>query len=275
VTAQAGSVSRNATYTIVKATGSVAGAYSGLSSNFAFMTPSLSYDPHNVYLKFQTAFAGSAQSGNQKAVGAALDQVSPTATGDLDTVLNVLANLSAQQGLPELTAISGQPYADFGTMNVNNGALFMNALGQQMANARGSSTGQRQALAQACDVVACDGLGPWRDWASALGGLGSVLGDGNTGTLTYNFGGAAAGVDYRFDSRFLVGIGVGYAHGTEWVNGFVGQGWTDSVSVAAYGSFTQASFYVDALAGYAYYNNQAQRQLSIPGHQLSAHATAF
>jgi outer membrane autotransporter protein len=30
---------------------------------------------------------------------------------------------------------------------------------------------------------------------------------------------------------------------------------------------TQASFYVDALAGYAYYNNQAQRQLSIPGLQ--------
>jgi hypothetical protein len=57
-----------------------------------------------------------------------------------------------------------------------------------------------------------------------LGGLGSVLGDGNTGTLTYNFGGAAAGVDYRFDPRFLVSIGVGYTHGTEWVNGFVGQG---------------------------------------------------
>ena len=186
--------------------------------------------------------------------------------------MNALANLTTQQGLPALEAISGQPYADFGTMNVNNGALFMNALAQQMANARGGGgTGQRQALAQACDIVACDGPGPWSAWASALGGLGSVLGDGNTGTLTYNFGGAAAGVDYRLDPRFLVGIGVGYTHGTQWVNGFVGQGWTDSVSVAAYGSFTPmgsgAGFYVDALAGYAYYNNQLQRQISIPGLQ--------
>jgi len=88
VVAQAGSVARNATYTIVKATGSVASAYTGLSSNFAFLIPSLSYDPHNVYLTFRTAFAGGAQSGNQKAVGAALDQVSPLATGDLDTVVN-------------------------------------------------------------------------------------------------------------------------------------------------------------------------------------------
>ena len=44
-----------------------------------------------------------------------------------------------------------------------------------------------------------------------------------------------------------------------------GSGLTDSVSVAAYGSFTQSGFYVDALAGYAYYSNQLQRQILIPG----------
>ena len=87
-------------------------------------------------------------------------------------------------------------------------------------------------------------------------------------TLTYNFGGAAAGIDYRLDPRFLVGIGVGYTHGTQWVNTFMGQGWSDSVSVAAYGSFTpMRGFYVDALAGYAYSNNQLQRQILIPGLQ--------
>ena len=69
--------------------------------------------------------------------------------------------------------------------------------------------------------------GPFSAWVSALGGLGSVQGDGNASTLTYNVGGAAAGIDYRFDPRFLVGIGVGYTHGTQWVNGFMGQGWTD------------------------------------------------
>ena len=47
----------------------------------------------------------------------------------------------------------------------------------------------------------------------------------------------------------------------------MGQGWSDSVSVAAYGSFTQGGLYVDALAGYAYFNNQLQRQILIPGLQ--------
>jgi outer membrane autotransporter protein len=183
-------------------------------------------------------------------------------------VLNALAFLNGAQGPAALNTISGQPWADFGTMNINSGALFMSALGQQMAGARGSSSGgQRQALAQACEIEACDGTGLLSAWMSALGGLGSVLGDSNASTLTYNLGGAAAGVDYRLDPRFLIGLGVGYTHGTQWVNAFMGQGWSDSVSVAAYGSFTQGAFYADALAGYAYSNNQLQRQILIPGLQ--------
>jgi outer membrane autotransporter protein len=271
VQAQSGTYARNTTYTILNATGGVSGAYSSVTSNFAFLTPSLSYDANNVYLLLfqnQGAFAAGAQTPNQYAVGTVLDRVNATATGDLNNVLNALSLLSSTQGPAALNAISGQPYADFGTMNVNNAAMFMNALGQQMANARGTaSTGQRQALAQACEIESCDGTGPLSAWFSALGGLGSVLGDSNASTFTYNLGGAAAGIDYRFDPRFLAGIGVGYTHGTQWVNSFQGQGWSDSVSVAAYGSFTQSGFYLDALAGYAYSGNQLQRQILIPGLQ--------
>jgi outer membrane autotransporter protein len=275
VLAQPGNYGPSTTYTILRANGGVAGTYAGVSSNFAFLTPTLSYDANDVFLTLalpsQNAFTPSflALTPNQKAVGVALNQSFANASGDFATVIGALAGLNTAQGPLSLDTISGQPYADFGTMNVNNAAMFMNALGQQMANARGSSasTGQRQALAQACEIEACDGTGPLSAWAGALGGLGSVLCDGNASTLTYNFGGAAAGLDYRFDPRFLVGLGAGYTHGTQWVNSFMGQGWSDSVSVAAYGSFTQSNFYLDALAGYAYYGNQLQRQILIPGLQ--------
>jgi fibronectin-binding autotransporter adhesin len=272
VLAAAGSYANSTIYTIVNATGGVSGAYSGVTSNFAFLTSTLSYDANDVFLTLalgQNAFTSfSGITPNQKAVGTALNQSFANASGDFATVIGALAGLNTAQGPVALDTISGQPYADFGTMNTNSSAMFMNALGQQMANARGvASAGQRQALAQACEVEACDGASPLSAWANALGGLGSVLGDSNASTLTYNFGGAAAGIDYRLDPRFLVGIGVGYTHGTQWVNSFMGQGWSDSVSVAAYGSFTQAGFYADALAGYAYFNNQLQRQILIPGLQ--------
>ena len=273
VLAQPGSYANSTTYTIVRATGGVSGTYSGVTSNFAFLTPTLSYDANDVFLTLslgQTAFTPSflALTPNQRAVGVSLNQSFATASGDFAAVLGVIAGLNTVQGPLALNTISGEPYADFGTLNTNSSMMFMNALGQQMANARGAaSAGQRQALAQACEIESCDAAGPLSAWFSALGGLGSVLGDTNASTLTYNFGGAAAGIDYRLDPRFLVGLGVGYTHGTQWVNSFLGQGWSDSVSVAAYGSFTQGGFYVDALAGYAYFNNQLQRQILIPGLQ--------
>jgi len=271
VLAQSGSYARFTTYTILNATGGVSGTYSSVSSNFAFLTPTLSYDANNVYLTLfqnQGAFAAGAQTPNQYAVGAVLDQVNAGATGDLNDVLNALSVLSNTQGPAALNAISGQPYADFGTTNLQVASLFMNVVGQQMAAARGGMAGgSRQALAQACDVEACDGTSPWNAWASALGGLGAVAGNGNSSTLTYNFGGGAAGIDYRIDPRLLLGFGAGYAAGNQWVDSFMGRGWSDTVSVTVYGSFAQQDFYADALAGYAWSGNQMQRQIMIPGLQ--------
>jgi outer membrane autotransporter protein len=221
-------------------------------------------------LQGSTPFSGfGGNTVNQRAVGHALDQSFAGATGDFATVVSALAGLNTQQGPYALNQISGQPYADFGTQNLAANTLFMNALGQQMAVARGSTagTGQRQALAQACEIEACDGMSPFSVWASGLGGFGSVQGDGNSNTLTYNMGGAAAGIDYRVMPSLLLGIGAGYTSGTQWVDSFQGRGWTNAASVAAYASYTLAGFYADLLAGYAYSNNQLQRQISIPNLQ--------
>ena len=50
VLAQPGSYGTSTTYTILNATGGVTGTYSGVTSNFAFLTPSLAYDANNVFL---------------------------------------------------------------------------------------------------------------------------------------------------------------------------------------------------------------------------------
>jgi outer membrane autotransporter protein len=261
------------TYTIVSAAGGVSGGYTRIVSDLAFLTPTLSYDPNNVYLTLAlqgAAFSGySGNTPNQRAVGYALDQSYASASGDYATVIGALAGLSTAQASPALSAISSQPWANFGTTNLAGSALFMNTLGQQMAMARGgqSSGGQRQALAQACDDAACDAASPFSVWGSAVGGVGSVQGNGNASTLTYNLGGGAAGVDYRATPNVVLGLGTSFASGTQWTNGFMGKAWSNAVSVAAYGSFTQWGLYADLLAGYAYANNQAQRQIMVPNLQ--------
>jgi outer membrane autotransporter protein len=178
-----------------------------------------------------------------------------------------MANLSPSQGAVALQALSPEAYGDFGTVNIRSSQLFSNAVGRQMAVERGAAVGSKSvALAEACDV-GCDGTAPLglSAWLSGIGSTGSVLGNGNASGLTYTLGGTAFGIDYRLDPRFLIGIAGGWLGGSQWVNGFGGTGYTDALSVALYGSFTQGAFYADALAGYANANNRLQRAIAIPG----------
>jgi autotransporter-associated beta strand protein len=279
VVAAPGIYAPSTTYVIVNASGGVTGAYTGVSSNFVFLQASLGYDANNVYLTLSPGgFAQGAATPNQASVGGALDRGVAGASGDFATVVGTLATASLAQGQAAMDQLSGQNYAGFGTANVASGLMFMNVLGQQMSLARGgsaSTTGSRMALAMACDV-ACDGDAPggspWSVWGSALGATGSIAGNGNSSTLTYNAGGFAAGIDYRIEPRLLVGFGVGFASGNQWLGGFSGRGLSNSYQASVYASFTQGAFYVDALAGYAYNDNQMTRQITIAG---LASRTAF
>lgn len=266
-----GPYAMSTTYTILNATGGVTGAFANATSSLPFLQPSLSYDSNNVYLTLKPGgFARGAQTTNQAAVGGVLDRSVAGATGDFATVIGTLATFPLAQGQAAMDAISGQNYSGFAGANLGGGLLFTNMLGQQMSAARGTGTAKesRSALALACDV-ACDGEqpSPWSLWGSAMGGTGSVAGNVNAATVTYNAGGVATGVDYRFDPRFLAGVGVGFLSGSQWASGFSGQGTTNSYQASLYASFTPGAFYLDALAGYGYNDNQMTRQIILSGLQ--------
>ncbi len=136
--------------------------------------------------------------------------------------------------------ISGQPYADFGTANVGASLAVHERAGPAdrrgaqaaaPAHARRPGGGLRDRLRRRGPAAS------WGAWISGLGGFGSVGGNANAGTLTYNLGGAAVGVDYRLDPRFLVGLGGRLHERPQWVNGFKGNGNSDNYSAALYASF--------------------------------------
>ncbi len=101
--------------------------------------------------------------------------------------------------------------------------------------------------------------------AARSAGLGTVGGNANAGTLTYNLGGLRRRP--RPQARrptSCSGVTVGFSGGTQWVQGFQGQGTTGTVQAGLYGSYARP-FYVDGLAAYAYSDNQMTRQIAIPG----------
>jgi len=269
VQAANGSYQRNTSYTIVTASGGVNGTYSSVTSNLAFLTPSLSYSGNAVLLTLlasASSFQNGAQTPNQRAVGQVLDTASPTATGDFATVLNAIYGLDSTQGPRVLDAISGQNYSGFSSLMVQGAQLFMDAF-QTQAGGGGGSSYQALRTDSCPDPKAnvCDGEQQWGVWGGGLGAFGTVAGDANSHGLTYNLGGFVAGLDRRFDPGFRAGIATGFNAASLYTQGMPGYGNSNTVQVALYGEYLADALYLDALAGYAHSDNRMNRPIVIPG----------
>ena len=269
VQAANGSYQRNTNYTILTATGGVNGTYASVTSNLAFLTPSLSYSGNAVMLTLlasANSFQNGAQTPNQRAVGAVLDQVSPTATGDLATVLNAMYGLDTTQGPRVLDAISGQNYSGFSSLMVQSTQLFMDSF-QMKAGGGGGSNYQALRTDNCPDPKAnvCDLEPQWGVWGGGLGAFGTVAGDANSHGITYNLGGFVAGLDRRFDPGFRAGIATGFNAASLYSQGMPGYGNSNTLQVALYGEYLVDALYLDALAGYAHSDNRLTRPITIAG----------
>ncbi len=259
------------TYTILSATGGLNGTtFASVNELYPFLLSNLSYDANNAYLNLAIGgFAAAGTTPTQIAVGNVLDANVNNATGDFATVLGAMAfnTFTNAQAQATLQAISGNNYAGFSTSMVQGAQLFMNNFANQTGGS-GSAASSRVALAEACDV-ACDSTTPpkWGAWGGALGGLGTIGANQPVGSVTYNVGGFAAGLDRLVTDNFRVGLTTGYSTGTQWVGGFDGLGRSNTFQVGLYGSFAQDKVYADGLIGYAYTWNQMWRNITIPGLQ--------
>jgi len=109
VLAQNGTYLRQTRYTILTASGGVTGTFTGATSNLAFLTPLLSYDPNDVFLTLvrnDITFASLAQTRNQRAVAEALDRSAP-----LTPLVQAVANLTPAGTLQAFDALSGEVHA--------------------------------------------------------------------------------------------------------------------------------------------------------------------
>ena len=264
VTPQPGSYAARTTYTILSAAGGVAGSYASVVGGTPYLSPSLSYDANAVYLTLQAGnFLTGALNPAQAAVAGALDAAAPTATGNFSTAVGALASLSPAQLQPVLVSLSGMNWSGFSNTMVQTAQLFM---ANFLDRAGSVGRGKRVALAEAC-TVACEEAEPprWGAWAGGVGGLGTVGAGQSLGGVTYNLGGFAAGLDRRLGENFVAGVAVGYTGGSNWVSGFSGQGFSNTVQVGLYGTWAESQAYLDGIVGYAYTANQLSRPIVVPG----------
>jgi len=296
VLAGSGVYGMNTSYTILTA-GSVAGQFTDVTSNLAFLTPTLSYDPTNVYLlltRNSTNFADVAATPNQYAVASALDHTSSTAQGDMSTVINSLLSLSDAGARSAYNQMGGLSHTAVTEATFSAFNRYMDILANRMNRfAAGGNPSPANAgftlLASRTDVgsdagntllAALDNIragkqsDPSRQgfWMSGYGSTGDRKGDDVASKYDYRNGGIAAGFDRKIGESFLAGASVGYSLMRVTMDGLAETGKVASYQGSLYGAWLGDPWYVNAIAAYGYNRYDTTRDIAFSAINRTAHA---
>jgi outer membrane autotransporter protein len=302
VLAQMGNYPLSTKYTIVTATGGVVGTFAKVTSNLAFLTPSLTYDADDVFLTLTrntTMFSSIALTRNQRAVAAALDQ-SPIMS---PLVLAVLFQSKAG-ALQAFDALSGEIHASVQTAMIDDSQYMRQAvLGRLRSAGYAGATGGTAPLAfggpdttgaadgafDHVDPAPAMAYGPmvtkapvlkapapydsdWTFWAQGVGAWGRWNTDGNAATMDRSLGGAFVGTDRRFGDTWRLGFASGFTQSDLHVDARLSSADVQTVHVAGYAGARFGAFDLRTGAAAAWSAIETSRSIMFPGFLETAQA---
>ncbi|GEO98936.1 autotransporter-associated beta strand repeat-containing protein [Methylobacterium haplocladii] len=258
VTAQAGLYNPTTSYTILSAAGGVTGRFAGVTSNFAYLTPFLTYDANDAYLRLarnDLQFATTAQTRNQGNVAGAAQ-----ATGVGSRLYDAIAVLSAPQSRVAFDALSGEIHASAVSAQFENAFLVREAVLDRLrwgdaggfgGGIGGQGIGQRFAPGTTLPgAYTADLPGraptlaaiptrlvdpqPIAVWGQGFGSFGSTATDGNAARLARQTSGFVLGGDARVGNDWRIGAAGGYSFTNLDVTGRLSSGTVESGYGALY-----------------------------------------
>ncbi len=306
VMAESGIFRLRTPYTILTA-GSVVGTFADVTSNLAFLTPSLSYDATHVYLllaRNSTDFSAVAYTGNQRAVASALDRIALSARGDMEDVINTLLYLSSsgargaydQMGGLTHSALTGVTFSSF---NTYIGAIAERTKSFMPGGSSSPFAGRSGMLALGGDaasdaagaLIAALGRAQGERspssglWAQGYGSTGDRRADDISSRYGYDTSGMMAGFDRRVADSLLFGISLGHSSTRAHMKELPDKATISSYQGALYGIYRNDPWYVSSVAAYGYNRYDTTRGISFGqiarranvaygGHTLGGYAEA-
>jgi outer membrane autotransporter protein len=278
-------------YTILTANGGVTGTFAGAVSQFAFLTPTLTYDANDVFLTLSrnaSGFAGAGRTSNQRGVGAALDA---SALGSaLVQTMTFQTAAGAQQAL---NALSGEIDADLQSALLDDSHYMRDAvLGRLRQATYTGAPGTMGALGFAGPVaVAAEdespglayaglpvktlakappaALRPYPSdltfWSQGVGAWGHIDGDGNASATRRDLGGFFSGIDARFGDLARIGLVGGYTHSSVSVDAAASSAGIDTAHLGAYAGANFGPLNLRGGAALAFHTIDTTRTIAFPG----------
>jgi outer membrane autotransporter protein len=296
VLAQGGTYARQTQYTILTANAGVTGKFTSVSSNLAFLTALLSYDPKNVYLTLvrnDVTFTSVAQTPNQRAVAMALDR-----SAGLTPLVQAVANLNAAGARQALDALSGELHGSVQTTIIDDGRYIRQAvLGRLRQAPYADGAGNMAALGSGGTMLAYAAAAPGGAsadgdraafpinpppaapvqsadltfWAQGVGAWGRINSDGNAADVNRNLGGVFTGFDRRF-GEWRAGLAGGYTNSSPSVSARASSASIDTAYFAGYAGTSFGPLNFRSGAAYAWHTISTNRSVTFPGFSQQASA---
>ena len=266
------------TYTILTAAGGRTGTFTGVTSNLAFLAPSLSYDPDNVYLTLTrntVSFPSVGGTFNQRQAGAGVESL-----GQGNPIWNAVVQMDAPTAQAAFNQLSGEVHASAKTALYEDSRLVRDGALSRLRQAFGGnvvapSTAQVASVDDACSGETCqaDPTTGIAAWAQGFGSWGYTSSDGNAAGLSRSTGGVLVGVDAAVFEVARLGLFGGYSHTNFNVADRQSSGGSDNVHLGAYGGAQWGPIGIRAGLAYTWHNLSTSRSVAFPGFADSLRAT--
>ncbi|MEH3144174.1 MAG: autotransporter domain-containing protein [Methylobacterium frigidaeris] len=220
VLAEAGTYAPRTRYTVLTAAGGISGRFADITSNYAFLTPSLRYEARAVDLTLtrnDVAFSSIAQNRNQGAVADAIQAAGPASALYARTV-----GLSTSEAQAAFQGLGGDIHASSIATQFETAFFVREALLDRLRWGEGARLDYgRLPAAYAADMpgrpaapapVPATVVDPrvLAVWGQGFGIFGRAGQDGNAAGLARQTSGFVFGADARLEAGFRLGVAGGY-----------------------------------------------------------------
>lgn len=267
VLAGTGSYAPATTYTILTAAGGRTGVFDTVTSNFAFLAPSLSYDPTSVYLTLtrnSVDFASVGITRNQIATGGGLEKF-----GFGNAVYDAAVQLSAPQARAAFDRLSGEAHASAKTVMIED-SRFVREAAIDRLRAAFADVGASSSPVMAYDThgrphAAAPTTSQLAVWAHGFGAWGRQNGDGNAARYDRSIGGFVAGTDGLALNTWRLGLLGGYSRTSFDVKDRASSGSSGNYHVGLYNGTQWGNLAFRSGFAYTWHDLSMTRSVAFPG----------
>ncbi|WMD19740.1 autotransporter domain-containing protein [Achromobacter seleniivolatilans] len=240
-----GNYAPRTTYNILTADGGIQGTFTGASSGYAFLTPTLSYDAKNAFMTLtrnDVPIGSIGDNSNQNNVGDALDKEEPPVTGNgssttgngssvtgngssligsgsgsgkgtgANQVTTAVLSMTPDEARSALRMLSGEAFASTASVLQSQGdtvrTLPMAHLRSNLDAPVVAGRPTAQLGSSSSDALPQSGASPV--WAQAFGNWSTFGGDGNASSVSQSAGGLFVGGDGAVGGGWRLGGALGY-----------------------------------------------------------------